>query len=177
MIFSAAAFTVRASIFLPIPGTSTRKLVASSVKRAVEINCEALSCPCWARAETIACLTSSDSRPPATGLGVVGAADGGMDSSGSASPAETGSRDNSGTALAGTVGKGITSCTASACVRCAAAKAAEPLTAWLSTTGPDCITGLDPNGDLVCGEALAGVVVRVPEDEGRGGADGVRGAD
>ena len=155
-----------------------RRLVASRVKRAVEINCDAEACPCCARAATIACFAVSASRFDAevagAGAGVAGA--GSSSGTGVASLSITGSGAGSG--FGGALGKGITSPAGSAWVRWVAS-AADPLTAWLSTTGADCINGPDPKGERDGGGALDG-----PVEDGRepvleevllGGAAGVLG--
>src|ERR1700739_251600 len=55
-----------------MPGTSMRRLVASSVKRAVEINCDAVAWPCCASAPTTACCTASGVGPSPGADGVLG---------------------------------------------------------------------------------------------------------
>src|ERR1017187_8446815 len=61
MIFSAAAFTVKLSIFLPIPATSMRRVAPSRIQAPEPSNCDADSCPAvtsadpmaWRRASTV----------------------------------------------------------------------------------------------------------------------------
>lgn len=70
MIFSAAALTVKASIFLPMPGTSMRRLAPSSVHAPVPSSCAAELWPAVSSAETTECRTESMlGMPPATGAG------------------------------------------------------------------------------------------------------------
>lgn len=65
MIFSAAAFTVSASIFLPIPGTSMRTEPPSCVKLAARSSSEADLCPALSSALTTALRSVSGSADPA----------------------------------------------------------------------------------------------------------------
>ena len=80
-------------------------------------------------------------------------------------------------ALGGLLGKGITSPAGSACTGCTA-RAADPLTPWLSDRGADCITGPDPKGERGGGGGPLDDIAeeeREPEDELRGGNAGVLG--